>query len=802
MSEVIGSIGSESVRLRGMALEETQRQILMAITKTTGQSKGIFGVATDEAGVLASKFGKVSTVIGIVTKAGGVLADALGAVTGGLDSLVDQIRAADSGIRQSGTNLRILAANTAMSDTAIGKATSKIYKFAAEGIGQLEEQFDVYKKLSNIGGVVAGDFDNLRINASTLGVTMQEYAGLMEENFLNLRLNGTSARNGMMQLRLSAQSMRDSGEEFNDQFMRLGIGANDYGKVILQNSMMFGGLTKAQQTYGATFNDKMLQTTKTVTQLGDAFGFNREVIMKAANEALQDARNRTIFNNIREEGKQQMLSLMTGMFGGDAQKGMRATIAAYTGRFDEQSAVLAGMAPDLMQKMKDLSAAVAKGVPVMDAIKQVDLGPTFARIENQSNDLAQGFLDNAGAPGIAANALLTLQQMFGDMPAVQKRLEDSTNSLTDKQGTNLDALGRFQRENIKMAISMSMANKTLNNFGLSIALGSQVITTAMSRIAREISIQADPLVNGLVNSMNSANKTATDYINKFADGVGQDIDESVESVLNMLESSGLVNKELIKAFKDTTAKSRAAGGNTSGQTNTSAPVVPGVNASATTPQTTATNTNANQRTPARPTLGPAANALLGAIEHVQRHNANPDNEKLNGGVKFDYKINKGQEVSKEVDQIKSLMAQANLKEGSDFKLSSQYDGNTGKVGVEFMSTEAAEKYAQVASKIKNPPPATTTAPVSVAPSPERSAVVSTAPNNANTQPADTPVQVSTSASGPSQNQLNTNGTQVATLGTESDILNRLLQNNNENTTRVINKLESMTASVMMSIPQG
>jgi hypothetical protein len=795
MSEVTGTLGSESIRLRGMALEETQRELLLTLqkiakidSKSVGGFFGAIGDASKDTsgklGVLGGAISKFSGVVGVITGAGKLLGSILTDLTGGFEGVAQQIRTSSGAIRDQTNNLRILGARTT-------GATSAIYKFAAEGIGQLEEQFDVYKRLSNIGGVVAGDFDNLRINASTLGVTMQEYAGLMEENFLNLRLNGTSARNGMRELRLSAQSMRDSGEAFNDQFMRLGIGANDYGKVILQNSMLFGGLTAAQKTYGGEFNNKMLQTTKTVTQLGDAFGFNREVIMKAANEALQDARNRTIFNNIREEGKQQMLSLMTGMFGGDAQKGMRATIAAYTGRFDEQSAVLAGMAPDLMKKMKDLSAAVARGVPVMDAIKQVDLGPTFARIESQSNDLAQGFLDNAGAPGIAANALLTLQQMFGDMPAVQKRLEDSTNSLTDTQGKNLDALGAFQRENIRIAVSMGEANKVLNTFGLGVALSSQIITAAVGEIAKGIGKLGDDafLKSNIdaITRLKELNISATKEIREFSKTSSEGIDKLIDRAVNK--------------FNELTGGTNTQSGNQN-QSSAPAPVVPGVNASATTPQTAATNTNASQRTPARPTLGPAANALLGAIEHVQRHNANPDNEKLNGGVKFDYKINKGQEVSKEVDQIKSLMAQANLKEGSDFKLSSQYDGNTGKVGVEFMSTEAAEKYAQVASKIKNPSPATTTAPVSVAPSPERSAVVSTAPNNANTQPADTPVQVSTSASGPSQNQLNTNGTQVATLGTESDILNRLLQNNNENTTRVINKLESMTASVMMSIPQG
>ena len=117
-----------------------------------------------------------------------------------------------------------------------------------------------------------------------------------------------------------------------------------------------------------------------------------------------------------------------------------------------------------------------------------------------------------------------------------------------------------------------------------------------------------------------------------------------------------------------------------------------------------------------------------------------------------------------------------------------------------MSLDAAEKYARVASKIKNPP-ATTASPVSVAPNLERSAVVSTAPNTVDTQTADTSAQVSSSASGSPQDQLNTtNGTQVAALRTESETLDRLILNNNENTTRVINKLESLTASIQMAIP--
>ncbi len=786
MSEVTGSIGSESVRLRGMALEETQRQILMAI-RGAGQSKGIFGAVGEEAGVLGGKLGKFSSVIGIVTKAGGVLLDTLKAVTGGLDSLVDQIRAADSGIRQSSTNLRILAANTALSDNAITQATSKIYKFAAEGIGQLEEQFDVYKKLSNIGGVVAGDFDNLRINASALGVNMQEYAQLMQENFMNLRLGGRSARSAMLGVKDIATAMRESGEEYNNQFMRLGIGANDYGKVILENSMLLGGLAQAEAGTNKKFIDRMLATTKSVTQLGDAFGFNREVVMKAANDALQDARNRTIYNNIREAGKEQMLSLMTGLFGGDAQKGMRATIAAYTGRFDEQTAVLAGIAPDLIDKLRNLSREVAGGTSVMEAIQKVDLQPTITRLKNSSYGMSQAALDNSGSFGIAANAVINFTDLFGDLTKVQERLKESTESVIGKNADNLDALGRFQRENIKMAVSMSMANKTLNNFGLSIALGTQVMTTAMSRIAREISVQADPVVNEMVKAMTTANKTATDYVNAFADGAGESIDKMTDEFLNKLKNLGLPIEGLITAYKDSKAQSREAGGgrnNSNGQGGANPPPSqPG----AANPQ------NQQQNTPPRATLGPAANSMLGQIERIQHARENtPVDQRRDEPIKITYSVDKGADSSRQVDEIRRLMDQANLKQGVDYKLDSNYDSQKGKIDVQFLSQDAANKFAAAANKIRVAP----TAPSAPAPNPNPAAVVSQ---------SSSPSQSEATASSASveQSQVNTRVAQdTSQVNTGTANVTALLDQNNkwlekferihaDDTTRVINKLETL-----------
>ncbi len=790
MSEVTGSIGSESVRLRGMALEETQREMLRALQvlakidpKKSGFFGGLISGANDAGAATAAASGIVKKFSGIVVAAGGKLLQSLTELTGGLDGLHDQIRASDSAVRQSSTNLRILAARA-------DGATQSVLKFAAEGISQLEEQFDVYKRLSNIGGVVAGDFDNLRINASALGVNMQEYAQLMQENFMNLRLGGRSARTAMLGVKDIAVAMRESGEEYNNQFMRLGIGANDYGKVILENSMLLGGLTVAQEKYGSDFNKRMLLTTKSVTQLGDAFGFNREVVMKAANEALQDARNRTIYNNIREEGKEQMLSLMTGLFGGDAQKGMRAVIAAYTGRFDEQTAVLSGMAPDLIGKLKELSRQVAGGTSVMEAIKNVDLEPTFNRIKASSNDLAQASLDNSGTFGVAANALINFTELFGNVKSVQDRLKESTNSLTDQQGKNLDALGQFQRQNIKIAVSLAMANKTLNNFGLSVALGSQIITNAMSRMAKEIAIRGDEAVGPIVDMMTKANKEANTNVNNFAEDAGKTLDEWSEKAIEQLVEWGIVSKETAKLLKETTSKNRQV---TSTSTTNNAQSAPAANAQ----PAPAVNAQPASASTARTTMGSqsAAEFLLGQIERAN-NNRGAETVDQRSDVPISYSVDKGADSSSQVDEIKRIMDQANLKQGVDYKLDSNYDGQKGKIDVKFLSQDAAKKFAAAANKMRVQP----SAPPVAAPQPGTGPVSQN--GGANTQTSSTVVSQAVtpteSKTGVSQGPAQVNNEYdiaMALIDMPESVAKKMYEliskANADDTSRIVNKLDSL-----------
>ena len=703
MSDVTGNLGSESIRLRGMALEETQYQILKTLQSMagggTGGGKGATLLeqqldATSTAlkntknGPLKKMGEAFSSVASAFSKGGGIVSEVF-------DTMGRTIRGFDSNIRDSSFAMRQMAMST-------GKAGA-VFKFAAESISQLEEQFDVYKRLANVGGSVASDFDNLRINASQMGVTMQEYTGILESNFLNLRLGGTSAFRAMKQLRDETMKMRDSSSGVNEDFMRLGIGASDYGQLIAQNSMLLGGLTRAQETYGTGFAKKMLDTTRSVTALSDAFGFNREVVMKAANDALKDAKNRTIYNSIKQAGKEQMLAFFTGLYNGDAQKGMEATIAAFTGRFTENIAPLASMAPDQFPAMKEFSKGLAElGDGVKDP-KQVEallnrtgIERIARRIGTSGLQLAEAFYTQQGPAADAAGALLNLKDQFGSTDAAVKNVTERFEQQGKESDKTLQAVGELQRRNIEMAASFATTNKMLNKFGITVALTTQLMTKIMGKMAV-----------GMMRPLTDLSNTFK--LDDLAGTFTKDMEAMIDQAAKSAEEG--YNKLWEKAVGEK-PPSATAPAPTTGPAQTQGTVVGGERTVSVQGRQVAVNEmdrSGLEATRGGPTsLGvKQLIAALGAIRNINVTGA-ADTYHFSGkhpkGLAVDFTVEGGAKKAKEtLTDIDTIMQKAGLKKGVDYNYLNEYEvkspGWTGEhLHVEFLSGKAADAFYNAVQK--------------------------------------------------------------------------------------------------------
>lgn len=727
MSDVTGSIGNENVRLRGMALEDTQSLILRELTEmnTREGKKAVAGLSNEEKKQLTldreknDLTGKANSAMkasgGAIGKMSKAISDAgakLEKASAIFDTFGRTIRGYDSNIRDSSFAMRQLAVG------AKG-TTATLAKMSAESISQLEEQFDVYKKLSNIGGVTATDFQDMRINAARFGVTMQEYAGLMESNFINLRLSGKSVGSAMKSVTIETQNMREQGEEYTSQLMALGVGQSDYGQLILENTMLLGGFGKAVKSSSEPFAERILNATKNVTALSDAFGFNRDQVMKQANDAMKDARNRTIFNSIQSKGKEDLLKIMTGIMG-DGKKGMDMTLSLLTGQFSAEAANMASFAPDLMDSFKLVTEHLEK-VPgdLEGALKFANIDQAIQRIDSNSLAMAQSTRFSNDASANSVQALLNLKDMYGDSTKAGERFSERLKDLGTKDAEQLKTLNLLQGENIRMALLFADTNKSLNNFGLTVAFAMQVITEAMARTAKGTVVSMDEIMQkaGGYDFIKQMTKESHTITKNMADTIGAGMDKIVETA----------NAKYGSGRKPTAAEMR--------NVPIHGPIADDamVNVQGTRVPISKMDQAGKEATAGGPTPLYLKQLLAAIVKTNPDIKVNAAQDLMHKGahsMSLDIGLAKGQSQSVQfAEQVRNMMAEYGLS-GSDYYVQNEYinpsaNSTGGHMHLQ-MTAEGAKKFYENYNK-KNSTPVTANSPTSQPPKPTKSDKVSMGP---------------------------------------------------------------------------
>ena len=491
MSDVTGNLGSESIRLRGMALEETQYQIYQEISDLVSHMKGESkkpgkpGDKNDSNAKAGKKNIETANKVDVafeaakgtmkgfgatLSKAGDILKDFAGTTTRLARSYDSNIKSTDFALRQ-----------VAMGSKGVA---GTIARFSADSVAQLEEQFDTYKKLTNVGGTTAAGFDDLRIKAASMGVTMQEYVGLVNSNLGSLRMGGTSVRKSLESLNKGVVSLRRSTNGTTEEFQNMGISTYDYAQHILDSTAALGGFGKSVDTESDSFQKQMLRTTKVTQGLAEAFGANRDELLKKTADAMKKPLNRAILNAFGippEVQKAKLEALMA--IGMSEQMAIESLVAKAGGPVSEAvgliesltSGKLLGAVDTLTEEMvkspDDLAGAVQRardkmGPQVVQELQQVvkDLGPSISRLDPAVQGVVgmiQHFTDSSG-----------------DIDQIAKNLKEAREA--QKGGSKeLDALGQLQKRNVEMGITFAETTKVLNKFGLTAAFATQLVVRAL-----------------------------------------------------------------------------------------------------------------------------------------------------------------------------------------------------------------------------------------------------------------------------------------------------------------------------------
>jgi hypothetical protein len=497
MSDVTGNLGGESIRLRGMALEDTQSRIfekiedLLEVNKKMAKAQGvdtnnlqrsagkltsIFSTLSDDTGNTSSNLKEVSKVTKILNSAMGVLSSTIGAT-------VRTVRGMDSNIDDASFAIR------SVSQELRGTA-GEVAKFAADSVNQLQEQYRAFKQMSDISGVMSSGFDNLRETSARVNLSMEQYSGLMQENFINLRTGGNLVYKSMERLQKGVEELNND-KELPFVFQRLGINANDYAKIILQQTALNRGLNRSLDTYSEGFAKSMQRSVTNAIGLADAFGIQRNIMLDAQRKAQEDVMFAKMFDNLDVEGpvKEMMFQLSLALTGGDIEKAKKLTISQFTGvatdTFRELSIVGGG---EILASMESTARAIAKNPEDM-ANQLASIQEKFKKFDKAfgGNDNLLRFMADPNSPGREGFTILfdAARKFAGPdgVEAMREAMIKGAEAAKDGTKSQLDSLGMLQRENIKTAVIAAQANQALNGFGLTLAHGMQIISSLLVSVA-------------------------------------------------------------------------------------------------------------------------------------------------------------------------------------------------------------------------------------------------------------------------------------------------------------------------------
>jgi hypothetical protein len=574
MSDVTGNIGGESVRLRGMALEDTQFRIfqeieeLVEINKQIAKKQGAelkdankkIDDLSDAAKDAAAKIGKNNEALNKfkegLSKTVGVAFSVLKETLG---TTIRTVRGLNNNIDDSSYAMRSMSQN-------LRGATGEIARFAADSVQQLQDQYRAFKQMSDISGVMSSQFDDLGVITSRMGLTMDQYAGLMQDNFINLRSDGRLVSKSMEGLQKAVDTIK-SDKELPFIFQRLGIQANDYAKIILQQTALNRGLNRSLDSYGEAFAKSMQKSVFNAIGLADAFGLQRSQMLEAQKKAQEDVVFAKMFENLDVEGpvKEMMFKMSMVMTGGDVEKAKKLAVSQLTGiPTDVYLDLMKAGGGEILQAFQSGAKDIQNGTADLPAVLS-RLQPLMKQYEatmGDANVLGMFYADPNNPLAAGTTMMLDMIRKFAGpngLEALNEAYAKGSEAAKGNTKDQLDSLGMLQRKNIELAVSAAQANKGLNSFGLTIAHATQILARMMVSTASGTmkGVEGSALYK---ESMAELNKMIEKGFN--ASDFEKSSEEMAEAMLKQMKSG------VDKATQRYNERTGGAGTNTSGTAGT------------------------------------------------------------------------------------------------------------------------------------------------------------------------------------------------------------------------------------------
>jgi len=464
MAEVTGSIGGQPVELDNAATEATLRQLLAAMNRQTqvlgqamkappgggggGGGAGPGAAAAAAAAAANNNLGKSSS---LASKAGGALSAAMGPlakVAGVLGGVLGDLVA--SGVKTIG-NLADFAGQLmdgtgglsgffgALKDLPFGLgAVAGLF----EKIAKMQEaELKTYRDLTKAGVNFGGSLNDIRSTALGLGMTMDEYAGVIKKNQSALVMLGGSTNDGAMAFNKIAKQLRDS--PMGEQLRGMGITGEEAAAGLGSYIKMTGARSKEELKNTTAIAESAGRYMKSLDALSQLTGESKEALEAKMAEEAQEAQFQSYLSTLDEKSREKAMeglkeSLARGGKGAaqafkDQVQGLPPMTEAGQ-QFVAQSKAGADAVNTLANNVKDSTKTAEDQKKAGDA-----LTVGLAKEHKERGTLNAALARSGGAAGDVANAQARAAsqahaagtETVEQATAARKKIEEQQNKLAE-----------------------------------------------------------------------------------------------------------------------------------------------------------------------------------------------------------------------------------------------------------------------------------------------------------------------------------------------------------------------------------
>ena len=454
---VTGNLGNENITLRNIATEDTLAELVEVMRSQKGGN-------TKEQKENSQSINVNTAAVKKGTASWGKFFDTLTA------GPIRIIRNLDSEINNASYSFSTLARDNTL--------FSKTLTFAANSVSQMQEQFNSYSKMMQVGGVMAGDFESLRTNAAALGTDLTGLSRLTGEYAQSLKIGSSSTALGLKKLTEAFKVVTGDTEMLRD-FGRLGVLPQQISEQLLLAAEAQGGFGDVMKRYNgdaAKFGQGMLKSTRELTIFSTAIGANSQIMQQEAAKASKRASD-AIFKSSLSAGEQMTVQYLQTLTGSgelalDVMRSIKTGITSQEAGLFLSSKGIASMGNEIDNFMQ----MVSKGSDPLEALTKSGL-MAFAKnmskeelLQLSTQEFAYRKQGNTQLADMLNNQLSMIRSLRDSDPEQIRAQVDKLKSSLDPDNTGTtDMFVTLQDQQVRLAQSTAGLSTEFNRLGLMLA---------------------------------------------------------------------------------------------------------------------------------------------------------------------------------------------------------------------------------------------------------------------------------------------------------------------------------------------